>query len=160
VCILAVWQSRYSAELMARLGSWLSCLCVPAGDAGLHCRAIVPNLLCLVFLQPLPPSLQVLDASVAYAEVLYKLTALKHLSLYSIVEYDTSRETFDLSMLVQLTFLQLQYANDIQLMAFKGCIGLRSLQLSGACTLRVLSCTLLELSPLKCLHRAAHWATG
>ena len=141
---------------MAHWGAWLSCLCVPAGGAGLHCRAIVPNLLSLVLLQPLPPSLQVLDASVAYAEVLHELTALKHLSLDGVIEYHASRETIDLSMLVQLTFLQLQYAGDPQLMAFKACTGLRTLHLSGVCNLHVLSCTLLEHSSLKRLHRAAH----
>lgn len=139
---------------------WLSSLCVPAGGAGQQCRANVQNLLSLVLLQPLPSSLQALDASVPYAEVLYELTALKHLSLDNIVEYHASGETLDLSMLVQLTFLELNWAGDPQLMAFKGCTGLRTLHLSGVYTLHVLSCTLLEDDSLKRLHLAAHRYTG
>ena len=139
---------------------WLSCLFVPAGRAGQHCRASVHKLLSLLLLQPLPPLLQALDASAAFAEVLYKLTALKHLSLDNIVEYHASGETLDLSMLVQLTFLELNWAGNPQLMAFKGCTGLRTLHLIGARTLHVLSCTLREHSSLERLHRAAHRHTG
>jgi hypothetical protein len=133
-------------------------MCLQVG-AGQYCRASVNNLLFLMLLQPLPPSLQALDASVAYAELLYELTALKHLSLHGIIEYQASCEAMAFSMLVQLTFLQLHYAGDAQLMAIKGCTGLRTLHLSGACPLHVLSCTLPEYSPMKRLHRAAHWHT-
>ena len=151
--------SRYSCTARSRL--WLSCLlCVPEGDAGQHCRASVHHLLSLMRLQPLPPSLQALDACAAYADSLYELTALKRLSLDGIVEYKSSRKTIDLSMLVQLTFLQLHYAGDSQLTALKGCTGLRTLYLSSACTLHVLSCTLLEHSLLKRLQWAARWHTG
>ena len=96
----------------------------------------------------------------AYAEVLYELTALKHLTLDILVEYHASGETLDLSMLVQLTFLELNWAGDPQLMAFKGCTGLRTLHLMGVCTLHVLSCSLLEHSLLKRLRCAAHWHTA
>ena len=134
-CVHSYSVTQHSITPRSRV--CLSCLCVPEGGAGQHCRASVQKLPSFVLLQPLPPSLQALDASVVYADVLHELTALKHLSLDNIVEYHASGETLDLSMLAQLTFLELNWAGDPQLMALKGCTGLRTLHLSGACTLHV-----------------------
>jgi hypothetical protein len=88
-------------------------------------------------LQPLPPSLRVLDAGVAPAEAICQLTALQQLCLMEIT--NTSSNPRRLGMLGQLTSLQLRYANCTDWSIFEGCTGLRTLLLGGT----------------SCLHHAA-----
>ena len=105
------------------------------GDVVVRCRHLLP----WCSLQPLPPSLRVLDATEAPVESFCQLTALQHLGL-TVIE-NTLSDTIRLGMLGQLTSLQLEYADWADWALFDGCTGLRALHLGGAsCLFHAVGC--------------------
>lgn len=109
-------------------------------------------------LQPLPTSLQALDATVAPVESFCQLRALQHLGLSEMV--DKPSDPSFLTMLQQLTSLQLDVADLAELnvgdladwSVFEGCTGLRTLHLgSASCLLRAAWVWLVKKRPAQTL---------